>query len=95
MYLYYYITILLYIYILYIFYYIYLSVFLFFFLVFFVSFFSLLYFYYLFKPSNYIFTIINAIMFINITVTGALEESKGGEFQAKNSSDMVDPYLSR
>ena len=95
MYLYYYITILLYIYILYIFYYIYFSVFLFFFLVFFVSFFSLLYFYYLFKPSNYIFTIINAIMFINITVTGALEESKGGEFQAKNSSDMVDPYLSR
>ena len=94
MYLYYYITILLYIYIIYILLYLLFCVSVFF-LVFFVSFFSLLYFYYLFKPSNYIFTIINAIMFINITVTGALEESKGGEFQVKNSSDMVDPYLSR
>ena len=34
-------------------------------------------FYYLFMPSNYIITIIIAIMFINITVTGILEKSSG------------------
>ena len=33
-------------------------------------------------------------MLINITVTGILEKSSGGEFQAKNSSDMVYPYSS-
>ena len=34
-------------------------------------------------------------MFINIPVTGVLEKSSGEEFQARNSSDMVYPYLSR
>ena len=50
--------------------------------------------YYLFKPSNYIITTVIAIMFINITVMGILEKSSGGEFQARNSSDMVYPYSS-
>ena len=46
--------------------------------------------YYLFKPTNYI----NTIMFINITVMGVLEKSIGGEFRARNSSGMVYPYSS-
>ena len=50
---------------------------------------------YLFKPSNCIITIIMTIMFINITVMSVLEKSSGGEFQARNSSGMVFPYLSR
>ena len=37
---------------------------------------------------------VNAIMFINITDTGILEKSNRGEFQARNSSNMVYPYLS-
>ena len=45
--------------------------------------------YYSFKPSNYIINIIITIMFINITITGILEKSSGGEFQARNSSDIV------
>ena len=51
--------------------------------------------YCLFKPSNYIITIIIAIMFINITVMGVLEKSSGAEFQARNSRGMVYPYSSR
>ena len=51
--------------------------------------------YFLFNPSNYTITIIITIMFINITVKGVLEKSSGGEFQARNSSDMVYPYSSR
>ena len=50
---------------------------------------------YLFKPSNYIITIIITIMFINIAVMGVLEKSSGGEFQARNLSGMVYPYSSR
>ena len=45
--------------------------------------------YYSFKPSNYIINTIITIMFINITITGILEKSSGGEFQARNSSDIV------
>ena len=41
-----------------------------------------------------IIIIIIIITLINITVTGILEKSSGGEFQAKNSSDMVYPYSS-
>ena len=51
--------------------------------------------YFLFNPSNYTVTIIITIMFINITVTGVLEKSSGGEFQARNSSGMAYPYSSR
>ena len=50
---------------------------------------------YLYKPSNYIITIIITIMFINIAVMGVLEKSSGGKFQARNSSGMVYPYSSR
>ena len=57
-------------------------------------FFFFLSFYYLFKPSNYIITIIITIMFINITAMDVLKKSSGGEFQAKNSSSMVYPYSS-
>ena len=46
--------------------------------------------YYLFKPSDYIITIIIIIiMLINITFIGILEKSSGGEFQAKNLSGMI------
>ena len=51
--------------------------------------------YFLYNPSNYTITIIITVMFINITVTGVLEKSSGGEFQARNSSGMVYPYSSR
>ena len=47
---------------------------------------------YLYKPSNYIITIIITIMFINITAMGVLEESSRGEFQTRNSSGMFYPY---
>ena len=50
--------------------------------------------YYLFKPSNYIITVIITVMFINITVMGVLEKLSGGVFQVKNSSGMVCPYSS-
>ena len=39
--------------------------------------------------------IIIIVMLINIIVTDILEKSSGGEFQAKNSSEMVYPYSSR
>ena len=66
-------------------------------------------FYYLFKSNSYINTIIIAItitviiiiiiiifvMLINITVVVILEKSSGGEFQARNSSSMFYPNLSR
>ena len=32
-------------------------------------------------------------MFINVTVMGVLEKSSGAEFQARNSSGMVYPYV--
>ena len=73
-------------------YYIYIFVFLFFFC---CSCFSLSSSYFLFNPSNYTVTIVITIMFINITVTGVLEKSSGGEFQARNSSGMAYPYSSR
>ena len=47
---------------------------------------------YLYKPSNYIITIIITIMFINITAMGVLEESSRGEFQTRYSSGMFYPY---
>ena len=47
---------------------------------------------YLYKPSNYIITIIITIMFINITAMGVFEESSRGEFQTRNSSGMFYPY---
>ena len=59
-----------------------------------ISVFFLSSFYYLFKLSNYIITIIITITFINITVTGILEKSSGGEFQARNLSAMVYPHAS-
>ena len=46
---------------------------------------------YLYKPSNYIITIIITIMFINITAMGVFEESSRGEFQTRNSSGMFYP----
>ena len=66
----------------------------FFLLSFFFCFFFLLSSYYLFKPSNYIITVIITIIFITITDAGILEKSSGGEFQARNSSVMVYPYSS-
>ena len=59
-----------------------------------ISVFFLSSFYYLFKLSNYIITIIITIIFINITVTDILEKSSGGEFQARNLSAMVYPHAS-
>ena len=52
--------------------------------------------YYLFRSSNYIIIIIFimiTIMFINITVPGIVDKSNGGDFQARNSSGMVYPFL--
>ena len=52
--------------------------------------------YYLFRSSDYIIIIIIfimiTIMFINITVTGIVGKSNGGDFQARNSSGMVYPF---
>ena len=59
---------------------------------FFFPFFFFSFSYYLYKPSNYIITIIITIMFINITAMGVLEESSRGEFQTRNSSGMFYPY---
>ena len=50
---------------------------------------------YLFKPSNRIITIMITVMFINITVTGVPKKPSGGEFQARDSSGIIYPYLSR
>ena len=39
--------------------------------------------------------VITIVILINITGTVILEKSREGEFQARNSSGMVDPYSPR
>ena len=60
--------------------------------------------YCLFKAINYIITIIIITIIVSIiiivimlinTVTGILEKSSGGGFQARHSSDMVYSYSAR
>ena len=53
-------------------------------------------------PTTYLSLVITLLLLllqlcllIFINITGILEKSSGGEFQARNSSGMVYPYLSR